>query len=314
MGAVFKLAFNAVFPILVLMTIGYICKRVGFISGDAVNKTNRIIFRVFMPPLIFYNLYENDFSKFMDMKLMIFIPAAVIAVIVISFLIVPRIVKERKQQPVIIQALFRGNLIFVGMPVMEAVAGSKYLGLMALAITITIIVYKVASVIVFEALRKGKPDYKEMMRDIAVNPLIHGAVVGVIFTMLRIPVPGMVMDVVKTMSQVATPVALVLLGAGFSFAATGIYKKQIVLTCLFRLVLIPALLVPLAILMGFNNYEIIVVFATMCAPTAIITYTISQQMGGDDALSAQLVAYASVFSLFTIFLWIVALQDYIPLL
>ena len=296
------------------MTIGYICKRVGFISGDAVNKTNRIIFRVFMPPLIFYNLYENDFSKFMDMKLMIFIPAAVIAVIVISFLIVPRIVKERKQQPVIIQALFRGNLIFVGMPVMEAVAGSKYLGLMALAITITIIVYNVASVIVFEALRKGKPDYKEMMRDIAVNPLIHGAVVGVIFTMLRIPVPGMVMDVVKTMSQVATPVALVLLGAGFSFAATGIYKKQIVLTCLFRLVLIPALLVPLAILMGFNNYEIIVVFATMCAPTAIITYTISQQMGGDDALSAQLVAYASVFSLFTIFLWIVALQDYIPLL
>ena len=206
------------------------------------------------------------------------------------------------------------NLIFVGMPVMEAVAGSKYLGLMALAITITIIVYNVASVIVFEALRKGKPDYKEMMRDIAVNPLIHGAVVGVIFTMLRIPVPGMVMDVVKTMSQVATPVALVLLGAGFSFAATGIYKKQIVLTCLFRLVLIPALLVPLAILMGFNNYEIIVVFATMCAPTAIITYTISQQMGGDDALSAQLVAYASVFSLFTIFLWIVALQDYIPLL
>ena len=314
MGAVFKLAFNAVFPILVLMTIGYICKRVGFISGDAVNKTHRIIFRVFMPPLIFYNLYENDFSKFMDMKLMIFIPAAVIAVIVISFLIVPRIVKERKQQPVIIQALFRGNLIFVGMPVMEAVAGSKYLGLMALAITITIIVYNVASVIVFEALRKGKPDYKEMMRDIAVNPLIHGAVVGVIFTMLRIPVPGMVMDVVKTMSQVATPVALVLLGAGFSFAATGIYKKQIVLTCLFRLVLIPALLVPLAILMGFNNYEIIVVFATMCAPTAIITYTISQQMGGDDALSAQLVAYASVFSLFTIFLWIVALQDYIPLL
>jgi|GEM_PF-493919 len=314
MGAVFKLAFNAVFPILVLMAIGYICKRAGFISGDAVNKTNRIIFRVFMPPLIFYNLYENDFSKFMDIKLIIFIPASVIAVIVISFLIVPRIVKERKQQPVIIQALFRGNLIFVGMPVMEAVAGSKYLGLMALAITITIIVYNIASVVVFEALRKGRPDYKEMMRGIAVNPLIHGAVVGVIFTMLHIPVPGMVMDVVKSMSQVATPVALVLLGAGFSFAATGVYKKQIALTCLFRLVLIPALLVPLAILMGFNNYEIIVVFATMCAPTAIITYTISQQMGGDDALGAQLVAYASAFSLLTIFLWIIVLQNYIPLL
>jgi predicted permease len=73
-------------------------------------------------------------------------------------------------------------------------------------------------------------------------------------------------------------------------------------------------MVPVAILLGFNNYEIIVVFAAMCAPTAVNTYTISQQMGGDDSLAAQLVAYASVFSIITIFLWIVVLQNYIPLL
>jgi len=314
MGAVLKLAFDAVFPILTLMAIGYICRRAKFITHDMIDKTNRVIFRVFMPTLIFYNLYENDFSKFMDIRLIIYIPVAVIAVIIISFLLVPKIVKEKNQQPVIVQAIFRGNLIFIGMPVMEAVAGKKYLGLMALAITITIIVYNVGSVIVFEALRKGKPNYKEMLHGIAVNPLIHGAIVGVIFTVPHIPVPDLVMEVIKSMSQVATPLAIVLLGAGFSFAATGAYKKQIAATCFVRLVLVPAILIPIAILFSFNNYEIIVVFATMCAPTAIITYTISQQMGGDDVLGAQLVAYGSVFSLGTIFLWIVVLQDYIPLL
>lgn len=314
MGAVFKLALDAVFPLLALMTVGYICRRVGFITKDAVSTINRIIFRLFLPVLIFYNLYSNDFTSFIDYKLIIYIPVTVILVIIGSFLIVPKIEKDRMQEPVIIQAIFRGNLVFVGMPVMEAVARKKYLGLMALAITLTIIVYNVASVIVFEALRKGKPDYKKMLRGIAVNPLIHGAAVGVIFTFCHIPIPDLALGVIRQMSQVATPMMLVMLGAGFSFAATGKYTKQIFLTSFARLVLVPAILVPAAILLGFNNYEIIVVFATMCAPTAVNTFTISQQMGGDGELAAQIVAYCSVISIVTIFLWIVVLHNYIPLL
>jgi predicted permease len=311
---VFKIAFEAVFPFMVLMTIGYICRKINFIDLDGINTINRVIFHLFLPVMIFYNLYSNDFTGFMDMRLIVYIPVAVIVVIIASFFIVPKLEKDNSKQAVIVQAIFRGNLIYVGMPVMEAVAGKKYLGLMALAITLTIIVYNIGSVVVFEALRKGKPDFKKIMKGIAMNPLIHGAAAGVLFTCLHIPIPDMALGVIKSMSQVATPVMLIMLGAGFSFSASGAYKKQIFWTCLARLVLVPAVMIPVAILLGFNNYEIIVVFAAMCAPTAVNTYTISQQMGGDDSLAAQLVAYASVFSIITIFLWIVVLQNYIPLL
>ncbi|MEE3362518.1 MAG: AEC family transporter [Anaerovoracaceae bacterium] len=312
---VMKLAVTAVFPLMTLMVIGYVCRRVGFITQDIVNGTNRIVFRIFLPVLIFYNLYANDFRGFVDIRLIIYIPAAVIAVIILAAAIVPRVNRDRKQEPVIIQAIFRGNLVYVGMPVMEAVAGEKYLGLMALAITITIVVYNIMSVVVFEALRdEGKPDYAKMMKGIATNPLIHGAAAGIIFTLAGWEIPSMPLDIIKDMSAVATPLVLVLLGAGFSFSAGKKYTKQIFWTTATRLVIAPAVAIPVAILLGFNNYEIIVVFATMCAPTAVNTYTISQQMGGNDELAAQLVAYTSVCSIVTIFLWIIALQKYIPLL
>ncbi|MGI6204630.1 MAG: AEC family transporter [Anaerovoracaceae bacterium] len=312
---VMKLAVTAVFPLMTLMIIGYICRRVGFITQDIVNGTNKIVFRIFLPVLIFYNLYANDFRGFVDIRLIIYIPAAVIAVIIVASVIVPRVNHDRKQEPVIIQAIFRGNLVYVGMPVMEAVAGEKYLGLMALAITITIVVYNIMSVVVFEALRdEGKPDYGKMMKGIATNPLIHGAVAGIIFTLAGWKIPALPLDIIKDMSGVATPLVLVLLGAGFSFSAGRKYTKQIFWTVASRLVIAPAVAVPIAILLGFNNYEIIVVFATMCAPTAVNTYTISQQMGGNDELAAQLVAYASACSIFTIFIWIIVLQKYIPLL
>ena len=45
------------------------------------------------------------------------------------------------------------------------------------------------------------------------------------------------------------------------------------------------------------------------SPVATSSFAMAQQMGGDSDLAGQLVVYTSIFSIFTMFLWIVVLKS-----
>ena len=47
-----------------------------------------------------------------------------------------------------------------------------------------------------------------------------------------------------------------------------------------------------------------VLTALFCSPTAVSSFTMAQQMGGDSELAAGLVAVGSACSVLTVFLWI----------
>lgn len=141
--------------------------------------------------------------------------------------------------------------------------------------------------------------------------MIIGAVAGVVVTLIGIKIPDVCMTVFEDLGNCATPLALIMLGGSFVFTAIGEYKKQIFVTVFVKLILAPALFLPVAILLGFNHYEFAVVFSIICAPTAVATFTVAQQMGGDGNGYAQIVVYSSVCSIATIFIWIIVLQKFI---
>lgn len=58
----FMACLAAVLPIFVLILIGYGAKRAGLLGRDDVRKMNKVFFRLFMPVMLFYNLYSSDLS------------------------------------------------------------------------------------------------------------------------------------------------------------------------------------------------------------------------------------------------------------
>lgn len=309
--AIVILAFKAVFPILAPMTVGFVAKKAGLLEDGFIRKANRMVFWLFLPALIFFNLYATDFMKYLDIRLMIFIAAATLLVFIIAFFTVPRFEKENPNRGVIVQGMTRGNVVYVGLPVLTTLVGDTYAGLMAVAIVITVIFYNVTSVIGLETFRHSKVAIVPILKGIAKNPLIMGAVVGVAFAMLNIPLPSPVLDVLKSMSSAATPLALILLGGSIAFTDAKKYWKQILSTVLVKLIIAPAIFIPIAILLGFTHYELVIVFVVLSAPTAVASFAVAQSMEGNGSLAVQIVAWSSTLSLGTIFLWIIILQNYI---
>lgn len=144
--------------------------------------------------------------------------------------------------------------------------------------------------------------------DVVKNPLIIASFLGMLFSIFQIPLPLFLSRAVGDIGQIATPFALLLLGGQFDWKRLkGNLSLASVATAL-RLVVVPAIFVALGVWLGFRGEELGAILIVFCAPTAISSYVMAQNMGSDDVLAGQLVLTTTLFSSVTIFLWVMVLR------
>ena len=105
-------------------------------------------------------------------------------------------------------------------------------------------------------------------------------------------------------SKVASPLAIITLGAGFTFKSIKGYVKENVIVVFSRLIIVPLIFLPLAAYVGFRGEEFVCLMVAFAGPIAVSSYSTAQEMGGDKTLASQLVVLTSALCIFTLFVWI----------
>ena len=106
----------------------------------------------------------------------------------------------------------------------------------------------------------------------------------------------------------ATPLCLFILGGSFAPAGIRGYAKSLWLTVAFKLVVIPGLALAAAVAIGIRGIGLGVVMMSFGAPTAVNSYTMARELGGDGDLAASIVVFSSALSCLSLFGWIVLLK------
>lgn len=303
-------AFQVMAPIFILMAVGFGARKFGILNDTIIRPINNLVFRVFLPTMLFVSIYNMEIEQLLNIKLIAYIATVTVVGFLVAFLVIPHFEKKRERTGVLIQAMVRGNVVYFGFPIVALLVGEKYLGVAALVIAIVAPLYNIISVISLETFREGKPKFTNVLAGILKNPMIISVIVALVFLLLAIPIPQVVMIPLKDMAKVASPLALILLGGSFSFASSKGYGKELISAVLVKLVIVPAVALPIAILLGFNQGELGTILATLGAPTAVASFAMAQQMEGDDLLAGQIVVYTSAFAVITIFIWIVLFKHF----
>ncbi len=270
---------------------------------------NSINFKIFLPTLLFYNVYRTDLKVIFNPKLLSFTALAVILVFIILCLLLPLIEKDNSKRGVVIQGIFRSNFVIFGIPITEALYGQSATGVASMLIAVVVPLFNILSVVALEMFRNNKLDLKRVLIGIIKNPLIIASFIGLSFLYLEIKLPIPIEKTVSDISRLATPLAFILLGATFKFSAFNGYIKQIFITVLGKLVIIPTIILTVAIYLGFRNVELTCLLAVFASPTAVASYTMTEQMNGDSELAGQIVVFTSALSVITVFLWIFVLKQ-----
>lgn len=304
------LAINVVMPLLLLMLTGLGARKAGVLNDELIKGLNKLIFMLLLPALMFINVYQTDIEAVLDVKLVLYALGVTLVVFLVSFKLVPVFEKENIKRGTMIQAMVRGNGAYFGIPVTVTLIGEEFTGLMALVVAFSAILYNLTSVIAFESFRGEKVNYGRIVKGVVTNPMIIGTVAGLVMVFIGIELPAIIFGTIKSVSSITTPLALITLGGSFVFTAARGYKWQITISVLIKLVIIPAIALPIAIGLGFESYEICCLFSLLAAPTAVATFAVAQQMDGDSVLAGQLVVFTSLCSMVTIFLGIIIFGPY----
>ena len=303
------LSFEAVAPLFLLMLLGYGIKCSKLAKKEHFDVINRLIFNVFLPILLFYNIYRTDIGTVFNGKLILFTEICTLLVFGIGYGLVFLLTKDNAKRGVMLQGIFRSNFAILGVPLVNYICGDNASGLSAMIVAFVVPTFNVLAVITLERFRGGNVKIGKLVKDIVTNPLIISCALGAVFLLLGIKLPNFLESTVSDAASIASPLAIVALGAGFNFSSIKGSIKELTITVLARLLVVPALAITAAVLLGFRGEALVCLMVVFGAPTAVSSFSMAQQMGGDEDLAAQVVVFSSSLCLFTLFGWIFLLSS-----
>lgn len=295
---------NAVLPMCLVMALGYGTRRLGWLRREEISTINKIAFRIFLPCLLYYNIYCSDLSGSFDPLLMAFAVGGVLLTfgLALGYTLLTEKLPERRG--VLIQGMFRSNYVIMGIPVATALLGADQLGTVSILIAVIVPLFNMLAVVVLEVFRGQKPKPLHILCQIAKNPLVIGSVLGILTLVAGIRLPHILEQTIQSVSAIASPLQLFLLGAFFQFSGLKTYRRELVTVSIAKLIVSPGLFLGLGALLGFRGVAFVSLIGIFASPTAVNSFTMAQQMGGDAELAGDIVVTTSAASILTMFFWI----------
>ena len=304
-------ALNAVLPSFVIIAVGMLVRRKGLVGETALNQFNSVAFRVFLATQLFKNVYDSSVEESFDAGLAVYMLVAVLLVTLLTTLAVNRLEPLRERRGVMIQGIFRSNFVLLSLPLMQSLFGDAGSGMVSLMIALVVPLFNVLAVVVLETYAgKEKTDPKKILRGIVKNPLIDATMLSLLVKLSGLDLyrVSAIKSVLSSVAGAATPLCLFILGASFSLGGLKGAARSLWITVAGRLVAVPVVTIAAAALLGFRGPALGVIMVCFGAPTAVSSYNMAREIGGDADLAAGIVVVTTALSCLTLFCWIVLLK------
>lgn len=280
---------NATAPIFFVMVIGYILRRAKMMDEPTIKTLNKLNYKVTLPALLFRDISQSDFASVWDTKYVLFCFLVTLFTICAIWILAGFLFQNKNLLGEFIQASYRSSAAVMGVAFIQNIYGNS--GMAPLMIIGTVPLYNVAAVLVLsftgpDSHGLNKQALKKSLLGIATNPIILSIFAGMLFSACRIDLPIMINKTIGNIASLATPLALLALGAGFEGRKAIKLVKPTTISALIKLVVLPAVFLPLAVLLGFRNEMLIALLVMLGAPTTPSCYIMAKNLGHDGVLTS----------------------------
>lgn len=302
---------NATIPVFLLMVLGLALRKIGWIDEAFASRMNKFVFRVPLPVLLFQDLATVDFYEMWDGRFVLFCFAVTFLGIVIAGLL-SLLLKNRRIQGEFIQASYRSSAALLGIAFIQNIYGSA--GIAPLMIIGSVPLYNIMAVTVlsFFSPERKKLDagtVKKTWKGIVTNPIIIGILIGMLWSLLRLPLPEIAAKTVSSIGATATPLGLMAMGASFDFRKALGQKGPALAAFFLKLIGFCAVFLPIAAAMGFRQEKLVAILIMLGSATTVSCYVMAKNMGHEGTLTSSVVMLTTLGSAFTVTAWLYILKS-----
>lgn len=305
----FVTALNVVLPLLLLVVVGYLLKMRKFFSETTLKQMNKLVFTLLIPASLLKSILTSSIQDALQPKYLLFVLAGVAGMIFSGILLGEKLCERQDQKGVMAQAIFRGNTVLFGIPVVSMLYPNESIVLTTSMIAIVVPIFNLCAVVSLQLHAGMKTDLKSLLLSVLKNPMVIATLSGFAVKLAGFELPGAVLKTITEIGNAANPIGLIVLGASFELPAISENIKKLSIIASMRMIVWPLVMMSLAILLGYRKIELATVMVLFGAPTAVSSFATAVQMKGDGALASQAVMLTTALSVFTIFTWVFALTQ-----
>lgn len=303
---------NITLPIFFTIAIGYILKEIKMLDESFVKTLNKFNFNVTLPALLFIDLYHADFYQVWDTGYVVFCFLVTLICVLVILALTLLLCKNKAIIGEFVQASYRGSAAVLGLAFIQNIYGSATVS--PLMIIGSVPLYNIVAVLVLSFTGPAshgmdKKAITDSIKGVFTNPTILGIVAGLLASLSGVELPVLVTKTVSNLSVLATPLALLGLGAGFEGRAALRLIKPTILASFIRLFLQCAIFLPLALHFNFMGEKLIALLIMLGAPTTPSCYIMARNMGHDGVLTSSVVVATTCLSSISLTFWLFVLKS-----
>ena len=319
----FIFSLNATLPVFLVIMIGFGLRRIGLLTEEFARVGDRLVFRVALPVMLFVEIASVDWEDSFDLKFFLFCAATACVSFAAIYGLAWLLLKDRSMIGTYSMVSFRGSAAVLGIAFVTNIYGSA--GFAPLMIVAVVPFYNIFSVLALAISAKPAEEVsedpadaaedgetaktaaafsaKKVLLEVITNPLIVAVVLAIPAALLHLPAKSWLTIPFKCLTSIgnmATPLALLVLGAGFEHREAIAKIRPVLMASLTKLVLLPAVFVPAAVWMGFRDAQLLAIAVMLASPTTVACYIMAKNMRNDATLASGTVLFTTLFSSVTI--------------
>ena len=272
---------------------------------------NKFVFNVALPVQLFRDLATMDVRASFDGAYVLFCAAATTASILVIWVLAKLLLKDKHIVGEFVQACYRSSAAILGAAFIQNIYGTS--GMSGLMILGSVPLYNIFAVVILtlespslsRSAKSGMGEkIKKSLKGIVTNPILLGIAAGFVWSLLRLPMPTMVNKTLSSLAGLTSPLALLAIGAGFKGRAALAYLKPTAAATVTKLILLPAIFLPMAVHFGFTDQKLVALLVMLGSVTTPAGYVMAKQMGHEGTLTGSVCVTTTFFSALTLTFWV----------
>ena len=302
-----NVALEAVFPLFIIMALGFVLNRFKVVSETGFENINRMLFKVLLPILVFNSVYKANVSDLFKSKTLLYLIVFTIAIFVIYYFIILLLEKENSRRAVMLQGVIRTSALLFGLPLATSILDESQMGIVTIAATFTIPFNNILPTLSFSLYTDYKQSVWKNVKNIFTNPIVIGMFLAIVVKLLDWQIPQIIYSPIQKLAAVASPLALIVIGGTCKLTALKKYDPSLLFTVLSKILIIPLIAVTIGYFLGLRGADIVAVLLVTSGPTSVSSYPQTVAADGDRELSNNIIVYTMFFGIFTSVAFIAAL-------
>jgi predicted permease len=292
-------------PILLLIALGSVLAHLRFLGRDFIADLNKLVFWVALPALIFVGVAQIGHAGAQTTRLIGVLVASTLAVLAFGWIAGLLLRLPGSGVGTLAQAAFRGNLAYIGIPVLayafdalDKPARELEMATALLVMTTMTAVFNVLAVLALQGAQHklGAASLRLILRSLATNPLIIACLAGLAFTFSGGKLPLFLARTLETLGASAVPVSLLCIGGTLATVTLRGRRTAILTAAALKVFVAPLITWGLCLLAGIRGADMQIALVLSACPTAVASFVMAGKLSGDEAMASGAIATSTVLS------------------